>query len=60
MRHPLTLDPWKEHLYRTLDDPDVGVRQIAISVLSFLVLNGVILPQGHIGHIATLLLDRIV
>ena len=57
VRHPLTLDPWKEHLYRTLDDPDVGVRQIAISVLSFLVLNGVILPQGHIGHIATLLLD---
>ena len=58
VRHPLIVDKHKEQMYRALDDPDMGVRRLAISVLSFLILNGVILPQGHTGHIATLLLDE--
>jgi condensin complex subunit 1 len=58
VRHPLIVDKHKEQMYRALDDPDMGVRRLAISVLSFLILNGVILPQGHTGHIATLLLDQ--
>jgi len=58
VRHPLIVDKHKEQMYAALDDPDMGVRRLAISVLSFLILNGVILPQGHTGHIATLLLDQ--
>lgn len=57
VRHPNTLEPWTENVYRTLGDPDAFVRRNAVMVVSHLILNDMMKARGNISHVAKCLVD---
>jgi condensin complex subunit 1 len=57
LRFPNLIEPWTEHVYRTLGDPDVGVRKTAMMVLTHLILNDMMKVKGHIAKMAVCLED---
>ncbi|KAI8101453.1 hypothetical protein M9435_001559 [Picochlorum sp. BPE23] len=57
LRFPNALEPWTEHVYRPLGDPDTGVRKTAMMVLTHLILNDMMKVKGHIAKMAACLED---
>ena len=57
LRFPNSLEPWTEHVYRPLSDPDVSVRKTAMMVLTHLILNDMMKVKGHIAKMAACLED---
>ena len=57
LRFPNLLEPWTEHMYRPLGDPDPSVRKNALMVLSHLILNDMMKVKGHIAKMAVCLED---
>ena len=57
LRFPNLIEPWTEHVYRPLGDPDVGVRKTAMMVLTHLILNDMMKVKGHIAKMAVCLED---
>lgn len=58
LRFPNSLEPWTEHVYRPLGDPDVSVRKTAMMVLTHLILNDMMKVKGHIAKMAARLEDE--
>jgi condensin complex subunit 1 len=57
LRFPNAMEPWTEHIYRPLGDPDAGVRKNALMVLTHLILNDMMKVKGHIAKVAVCLED---
>ena len=57
LRFPNALEPWTDHIYRPLGDPDAGVRKNTLMVLSHLILNDMMKVKGHIAKVAVCLED---
>ena len=58
LRFPNILEPWTEHMYRPLGDPDPSVRKNTLMVLSHLILNDMMKVKGHIAKMAVCLEDQ--
>lgn len=58
LRFPNSLEPWTEHVYRPLKDPDVTVRKTTMMVLTHLILNDMMKVKGHIAKMAACLEDE--
>jgi len=58
LRFPNALEPWTEHVYRPLGDPDSSVRKNALMVLTHLILNDMMKVKGHIAKVAVCLEDE--
>ena len=58
LRFPNSLEPWTEHVYRPLGDPDVNVRKTTMMVLTHLILNDMMKVKGHIAKMAACLEDE--
>ena len=58
LRFPNLMEPWTEHMYRPLGDPDISVRKNALMVLSHLILNDMMKVKGHIAKMAVCLEDN--
>lgn len=58
LRFPNSLEPWTEHVYRPLGDPDVTVRKTTMMVLTHLILNDMMKVKGHIAKMAACLEDE--
>lgn len=58
LRFPNVLEPWTEHIYRPLGDPDTGVRKNTLMVLTHLILNDMMKVKGHIAKMAVCLEDE--
>lgn len=58
LRFPNVLEPWTEHIYRPLGDPDTGVRKNTMMVLTHLILNDMMKVKGHIAKMAVCLEDE--
>jgi hypothetical protein len=56
-RFPNAVEPYTQHLYARLRDPEAGVRRNALMVLTHLVLNGMVKVKGQVGGIAVCLTD---
>eukprot|EP00775_Hariotina_reticulata_P007726 gene7726-7925_t len=57
-RFPNVLEPWTDHIYQTLADPEPRVRLAALSSLTHLVLGGMLKAKGNVAEVAVLLVDR--
>lgn len=57
LRFPNLLEPWTDHIYRPLGDPDAKVRKNAMMVLTHLILNDMMKVKGHIAKMAVCLED---
>ena len=57
LRFPNSLEPWTDHIYRPLGDPDASVRKNTLMVLSHLILNDMMKVKGHISKVAVCLED---
>ena len=58
LRFPNALEPWTEHIYRPLGDPDSKVRKNGLMVLTHLILNDMMKVKGHIAKVAVCLEDE--
>uniref|UniRef100_A0A7S2REY1 Condensin complex subunit 1 C-terminal domain-containing protein n=1 Tax=Mucochytrium quahogii TaxID=96639 RepID=A0A7S2REY1_9STRA len=58
VRFPNTVEPFNSQIYRSLRDPDVGVRKTSLMVLTHLILNDMIKVRGEISEIALCLEDE--
>ncbi|XP_061633549.1 condensin complex subunit 1 isoform X2 [Phyllopteryx taeniolatus] len=57
VRFPNILEPWTQNLYARLSDEVSSVRQMAVTVLTQLVLKDVLKVKGQVSEVAALLID---
>ncbi|CAK1551134.1 unnamed protein product [Leptosia nina] len=58
LRFPNLTQPWTQHIYHTLSDEDLDVRQCAVKVLCFLVLHEMVRVKGQIADMALCCADN--
>lgn len=56
-RFPNIIEPWTQHLYGTLHEPDVTVRLTAVKMLSYLILQEMIRVRGQLAEMAICIVD---
>ncbi|XP_061675674.1 condensin complex subunit 1 isoform X2 [Syngnathoides biaculeatus] len=57
VRFPNILEPWTQNLYARLSDEVPSVRQMAVTVLTQLVLKDMLKVKGQVSEVAVLLID---
>ncbi|XP_072949314.1 condensin complex subunit 1 isoform X2 [Epargyreus clarus] len=58
LRFPNLTQPWTHHIYHTLSDEELEIRQCAVKMLSFLVLHEMVRVKGQIADMALCCADK--
>ena len=57
VRHPNVMEPWTKFVFSKLQDSEDSIRKNTLTIVSDLIVKGLIKPRGRMAEVAMLLLD---